>query len=179
MLAIRQDMQYDAPHIGTQAEREGPSMALELTILVGTMTGTAQLVAQELDAHPRRSETRVRTAPMMPRCRGVFRRRLFLTARPLRAGRRARQREEPVRVRSRRASRSVNVPIRRDRTRRPDLRRNLLQRRQAFRPRSSRSWSEAHGEIMCTTRARGRCQRKSPYSGGRMIRCAAKRRAAA
>ena len=35
-------------------------MALELTILIGTMTGTAQLVAQELELTLDDGETRVR-----------------------------------------------------------------------------------------------------------------------
>jgi len=39
-------------------------MALELTILVGTMTGTAQLVAQELELTLDDGEIRVRTTPM-------------------------------------------------------------------------------------------------------------------
>jgi MioC protein len=47
-------------------------MALELTILVGTMTGTAQLVAQELELTLDEGETRVRTAPMDGLDAGVF-----------------------------------------------------------------------------------------------------------
>ena len=39
-------------------------MALELTILVGTMTGTAQLVAQEVELTLDDGETRVQTRPM-------------------------------------------------------------------------------------------------------------------
>ena len=39
-------------------------MALELTILVGTMTGTAQLVAQELELTLDDGDTRVQTKPM-------------------------------------------------------------------------------------------------------------------
>jgi len=39
-------------------------MALELTILVGTMTGTAQLVAQEVELTLDDADTRVRTRPM-------------------------------------------------------------------------------------------------------------------
>jgi MioC protein len=39
-------------------------MALELTILVGTMTGTAQLVAQELELTLDDGEVRVQTKPM-------------------------------------------------------------------------------------------------------------------
>ena len=39
-------------------------MALELTILVGTMTGTAQLVAQELELTLDDGEIRVQTKPM-------------------------------------------------------------------------------------------------------------------
>lgn len=39
-------------------------MALDLTILVGTMTGTAQLVAQELELRLDDGETRVRTRLM-------------------------------------------------------------------------------------------------------------------
>ena len=65
-------MQYDALHIGTQAGTQRPSMALELTILVGTMTGTAQLVAQELELTLDEGETRVRTAPMDGLDAGVF-----------------------------------------------------------------------------------------------------------
>jgi MioC protein len=43
----------------------GPAaMALELTILVGTMTGTAQLVAQEIELRLDEGETRVRTRLM-------------------------------------------------------------------------------------------------------------------
>src|SRR3977135_2017795 len=59
-----QAMQYDAPHIETQVGTRRPSMALELTILVGTMTGTAQLVAQELELTLDDGETRVVTKPM-------------------------------------------------------------------------------------------------------------------
>jgi len=40
------------------------SMAHELTILVGTMTGTAQLVAQEVELTLDDGDTRVRTKPM-------------------------------------------------------------------------------------------------------------------
>ena len=39
-------------------------MALELTILVGTMTGTAQLVAQEVELTLDGDDARVRTKPM-------------------------------------------------------------------------------------------------------------------
>jgi len=39
-------------------------MALELTILVGTMTGTAQLVAQEVELTLDDGETKVQTRPM-------------------------------------------------------------------------------------------------------------------
>src|SRR5258707_15883893 len=59
-----QGMQYDAPHIETQAGTRRLSMALELTILVGTMTGTAQLVAQELELTLDDGETRVQVRPM-------------------------------------------------------------------------------------------------------------------
>src|SRR3981189_1385520 len=47
-------------------------MALDLTILVGTMTGTAQLVAQELELTLDDGEIRVRTAPMDGLDAGVF-----------------------------------------------------------------------------------------------------------
>jgi MioC protein len=47
-------------------------MALELTILVGTMTGTAQLVAQELELTLDDGETRVRTTPMDGLAASVF-----------------------------------------------------------------------------------------------------------
>jgi sulfite reductase alpha subunit-like flavoprotein len=47
-------------------------MALELTILVGTMTGTAQLVAQELELTLDDGETRVQTKPMDGLDAGVF-----------------------------------------------------------------------------------------------------------
>src|SRR5258708_6656211 len=67
-----QGMQYDAPHIETQAGMRIPSMVLELTILVGTMTGTAQLVAQELELTLDDGETRVRTTPMDGLDAGVF-----------------------------------------------------------------------------------------------------------
>jgi len=46
--------------------------ALELTILVGTMTGTAQLVAQELELMLDDGDTRVRTRPMDGLDAGVF-----------------------------------------------------------------------------------------------------------
>jgi len=65
-------MQYDAPHIETQAGTRRSSMALELTLLVGTMTGTAQLVAQELELTLDDGETRVRTRPMDGLDAGVF-----------------------------------------------------------------------------------------------------------
>src|SRR2546429_231320 len=57
-------MQYDAVDIETQAGTRKKAMALELTILVGTMTGTAQLVAQELELTLDGGEIRVRTTPM-------------------------------------------------------------------------------------------------------------------
>src|SRR2546428_13715196 len=57
-------MQYDALDIETQAGTRKKAMALELTILVGTMTGTAQLVAQELELTLDDGEIRVRAAPM-------------------------------------------------------------------------------------------------------------------
>jgi MioC protein len=47
-------------------------MALELTILVGTMTGTAQLVAQELELTLDDGETRVLAKPMDGLGAGVF-----------------------------------------------------------------------------------------------------------
>ena len=64
-------MQYDAPLSETQAGTRD-SMALELTILVGTMTGTAQLVAQELELTLDDGETRVRIKPMDGLDAGVF-----------------------------------------------------------------------------------------------------------
>jgi len=56
-------MQYDAPLGETQAGTKD-SMALELTLLIGTMTGTAQLVAQELELTLDDGETRVQIKPM-------------------------------------------------------------------------------------------------------------------
>jgi len=47
-------------------------MVLELTILVGTMTGTAQLVAQEVELTLDDGELRVRTQPMDGMDAGVF-----------------------------------------------------------------------------------------------------------
>mgnify|MGYP001249563296 CR=1 FL=1 len=47
-------------------------MALELTILVGTMTGTAQLVAQELELRLDDGDTRVRTRLMDGLDAGAF-----------------------------------------------------------------------------------------------------------
>ena len=67
-----QGMQYDAPLKETQAGTRRPSMALELTILVGTMTGTAQLVAQELELTLEDGETRVHTRTMDGLNAGVF-----------------------------------------------------------------------------------------------------------
>ena len=64
-------MQYDAPLGETQAGTKD-SMALELTILVGTMTGTAQLVAQELELTLDDGETRVQISPMDGLDAGVF-----------------------------------------------------------------------------------------------------------
>ena len=46
--------------------------ALELTVLVGTMTGTAQLVAQEVELTLDDGETRVRTRPMDGLDAGAF-----------------------------------------------------------------------------------------------------------
>jgi len=46
--------------------------ALQLTLLVGTMTGTAQLVAQELELTLDDGDTRVRTEPMDGLDAGVF-----------------------------------------------------------------------------------------------------------
>jgi MioC protein len=66
-------MQYDAAHGETQAERDGGrQMALELTILVGTMTGTAQLVAQEVELTLDDANTKVQTKPMDGLDAGVF-----------------------------------------------------------------------------------------------------------
>src|SRR2546430_4512180 len=65
-------MQYDALDIETQAGTRKKPMALELTILVGTMTGTAQLVAQELELTLDDGEIRVRTAMMDGLDAGVF-----------------------------------------------------------------------------------------------------------
>src|SRR6267143_1512323 len=65
-------MQYDALDIETQAGTRKKAMALELTILVGTMTGTAQLVAQELELTLDDGEIRVRTSPMDGLDAGVF-----------------------------------------------------------------------------------------------------------
>jgi len=47
-------------------------MALDLTILVGTMTGTAQLVAQEVELTLDDGETKVQTRPMDGLDAGVF-----------------------------------------------------------------------------------------------------------
>jgi len=55
-------MQYDAQHAETQAGDK--STVLDLTLLVGTMTGTAQLVAQEVELTLDDGETRVRTKLM-------------------------------------------------------------------------------------------------------------------
>jgi sulfite reductase alpha subunit-like flavoprotein len=65
-------MQYDALDIERQAGTRKKAMALELTILVGTMTGTAQLVAQELELTLDDGETRVRTVMMDGLDAGVF-----------------------------------------------------------------------------------------------------------
>src|SRR4029077_18397212 len=66
-------MQYNAAHVGTQAKHDdGHSMALDLTILVGTMTGTAQLVAQEVELTLDDGDTRVQTRPMDGLDAGVF-----------------------------------------------------------------------------------------------------------
>ena len=65
-------MQYDALDIETQAGTRKKPMALDLTILVGTMTGTAQLVAQELELTLDDGEIRVRTATMDGLDAGVF-----------------------------------------------------------------------------------------------------------
>jgi len=64
-------MQYDALLGETQADARTP-VALELTILVGTMTGTAQLVAQELELTLDDGDTRVLTRPMDGLDAGVF-----------------------------------------------------------------------------------------------------------
>jgi len=55
-------MQYDAQHTETQAGDK--STVLDLTLLVGTMTGTAQLVAQEVELTLDDGETRVQTKLM-------------------------------------------------------------------------------------------------------------------
>ena len=65
-------MQYDALDTETQAGTRKKPMALDLTILVGTMTGTAQLVAQELELTLDDGEIRVRTAMMDGLDAGVF-----------------------------------------------------------------------------------------------------------
>jgi MioC protein len=64
-------MQYDARLGETQADAGAP-VALELTILVGTMTGTAQLVAQELELTLDDGDTRVLTKLMDGLDAGVF-----------------------------------------------------------------------------------------------------------
>jgi MioC protein len=56
-------MQYDAGHAETQA-RGREWTVLDLTLLVGTMTGTAQLVAQEVELTLDDGETRVQTKVM-------------------------------------------------------------------------------------------------------------------
>src|SRR5262249_56511192 len=61
MLAIRKACSIIQAHIETQADVR---MALELTILVGTMTGTAQLVAQEVELTLDDGDTKVLTKPM-------------------------------------------------------------------------------------------------------------------
>jgi MioC protein len=58
--------------IGLQAKRGEMWMALDLTILVGTMTGTAQLVAQELELAFDDENTRVQTRLMDGLDAGVF-----------------------------------------------------------------------------------------------------------
>jgi MioC protein len=66
-------MQYNAAHVETQARRaRRKPMALEVTILVGTMTGTAQLVAQEVELTLDDGETRVQTKLMDGLEAGVF-----------------------------------------------------------------------------------------------------------
>ncbi|MGH8649335.1 MAG: flavodoxin domain-containing protein [Burkholderiales bacterium] len=64
-------MQYDAVLGETQAGA-GTEVALALTILVGTMTGTAQLVAQELELTLEDDDIRVQTRPMDGLDAGVF-----------------------------------------------------------------------------------------------------------
>src|ERR1044072_3270878 len=65
-------MQYDALDIETQAGARKRPMALELTILVGTMTGTAQLVAQDLELTLDDGETLARPVMMDGLDAGVF-----------------------------------------------------------------------------------------------------------
>lgn len=57
-------VQYNAVLFETQGGRAQAPMSLELTILVGTMTGTAQLVAQEVELTLDDGDTRVQTRPM-------------------------------------------------------------------------------------------------------------------
>ena len=63
-------MQYDAQHTETQAGDK--STVLDLTLLVGTMTGTAQLVAQEVELTLDDGETRVQTRLMDNLDAGAF-----------------------------------------------------------------------------------------------------------
>jgi len=124
-------------------------MALELTILVGTMTGTAQLVAQELELTLDDGETRVRVRPMDGLDAGVFSGGgLFLICSSTYG-----QGDVPTTRRTCTSLSKVRVPtsrraIRRDRARRPDLRRNILQRRQTLRRDPSELGARRIGEIM-------------------------------
>ncbi len=57
-------LQYNAARGRTQAGKRTRMVALELTLLVGTMTGTAQLVAQEVELTLDDGATRVQTKMM-------------------------------------------------------------------------------------------------------------------
>src|SRR5437879_12403667 len=57
-------MQYNAPHGRTQAGKSTRTVALAPTLFVGTMTGTAHLVAQEVELTLDDGATRVQTKMM-------------------------------------------------------------------------------------------------------------------
>ena len=131
-------------------------MALELTILVGTMTGTAQLVAQEVELTLDDADTRVQTKPMDGLDASEFSQGgLFLICSSTYGqGDVPGQREEPLRVPEEHASRSLRRAIRSHRARRPHLCGDLLQRGQALRRDPLRAGSTPHRRDHASRRER-------------------------
>ena len=149
-------------------------MALDLTILVGTMTGTAQLVGQELELRLDDGDTRAVAKLMDDLDADVFAGGgLFLVCTSTYG-----QGDVPDNAKQLYDSLQASLHKRFSMFATASsrwaiaLRRDLLQRWKALRCDPWRSGCETHWRVRCMTRAPARCRRKSPRNGSKDgLRC--------